>query len=118
METTNFRNQIAYLMENYAKTILELNKILENLKLFDGLTELVSHLTDSHEEYSSIFQSMMRSKLEIASIRRDHVHIGIVLDGYAGENRSVLTQTIVQSTMIMMQDLLPGSTGNFRLLPL
>jgi len=117
MEMTDYRNQIDYLMENSTKTILELNKILENLKLFDGLTELLGHLTDSHEEYSSIFESMMQSKLEIASIRRDHVDIGIVLDGYAGENRSVLTQTIVQSTMIMMQDLLPGSTGKFRLLP-
>ena len=117
MEMTDYRNQIDYLMENSTDTILELNKILKNLKLFEGLTEFLSHLTDNHEEYSNIFSSMMQSKLGIASIRRNHVDIGTVLHGYAGEHRSVLTQTIVQSTMIMMQDLLPGSTGKFRLLP-
>ena len=117
MKSTHYSNQIDFLMKNSAQTVLELNKILENSKIFDRLAEFLSHLTDSHKEYSSIFESLVQSNTRIASLRRDKVDIGTVLDGYAGEYRSVLTQTMVQSIMIMMQDLLPGSTGKFRLLP-
>ena len=111
-----YQQRLNTLIQNPTETVTRINEILKNSEIFNTVWDFVNHIVDNHIECSRIFFSMMQSN-EITSFRRDRVGYGITLEGYAGEYRSILTQTIIQGALIMVQDLVPGSTQKHQLIP-
>ena len=110
-----YQQRLNILIQNPTATVTRINEILKNSEIFNTVWDFVNHIFDNHIECSRIFNAMQSN--EMASFRRDRVGYGITLEGYAGEYRSILTQTIIQGTMIMIQDLVPGSTQKHQLIP-
>ena len=112
-----YQARLNEMVQNPMETSIRLNEILNQTEIFDKIPEFITHMADRHDDYSRIFYSMLESNDKIASLRRRSVDYGIVLEGCAGEYRSILTQTILQGSIIMIQDKLPGSTQKHKLLP-
>ena len=112
-----YQARLNELIQNPMETSIKLNGILNQTRIFNKIPEFISHVADSHSDYSRIFYSMMETDDMIASFRRSRVDYGIVLEGYAGEHRSIITKTVLQGSMIMIRDTLPGSTQKHKLMP-
>lgn len=116
-KTRRYREKLNILIRNRDETIQTINKILQEAEIFVNVTEFIHHISEKHDLYSTIFRSMIDSHQYIASFRRNRVGFGIVLEGYAGDYRSVLTQTIIQGGLIMVQDKLTGTIQKHKFLP-